>query len=99
MAIMSIGTMRQFRPCACRSAMATGTIKGMRAHPEVKLSGRHNECPTCGELFASNFAFSEHRVGKIGVLRRCLVPGDLLARGWAKTGHFWRTPAREDVRA
>lgn len=53
----------------------------MRANPEVKLSGDRNECPGCGKLFNSTFAFDKHRIGKFGKDRRCMTGTEMVAAG------------------
>jgi hypothetical protein len=70
-----------------------------RIHPEIKLTGERNECPTCGELFNSNGAFDAHRRGKFGTSgpegRRCLTADQMSAKGMVKTSRgFWARKLR-----
>lgn len=59
-----------------------------------KLTGQHNECPTCLELFNSNAAFDKHRTGTYGVDRRCLTVEEMTERGMCKNaGGWWVTAA------
>lgn len=54
------------------------------------LRGDRNECPTCLELFNSTFAFDKHRVGKIGVDRRCMTQDEMVGSGMGKNkAGFW----------
>ena len=78
----------------------------MRIHPEVKLSGDHNECPSCGELFNSTAAFDKHRTGKFGKFieqdgRRCRTVAEMTQVGMEKnTAEFWCTSLKpEDATA
>ena len=53
-------------------------------------------CTVCGLYFTSSYAFSRHRIGKVGIPgRRCLMPEELSRRGWIQipSGH-WATRAR-----
>ena len=74
----------------------------MRNNPTVKLSGDHNECSGCGELFNSTAAFDKHRTGSFGfhgkgVTRRCRTPAEMLAKGMAKNaGGWWVTALNLD---
>ena len=59
----------------------------------VKLSGQRNQCPSCCELFATNAAFERHRVGRIGVDRRCMTLEELTQAGaYRDAKGFWRLP-------
>jgi uncharacterized C2H2 Zn-finger protein len=40
-----------------------------------------NQCPTCGELFNSFYAFDCHRTGDYGKNRRCLTIPEMLDKG------------------
>ena len=66
----------------------------MRNNSSVKLTGDHNECAGCGELFNSTAAFDRHRTGSFGfhgkgVTRRCLTPAEMLAKGMSKNATGW----------
>jgi len=64
--------------------------KNVSRYKVVGLTGSRNECPTCDELFNSIRAFEAHRVGQIGVDRRCLGVEGMLAKGMAKNAAgFW----------
>ena len=39
---------------------------------KIKYKSENNQCPSCGEMFRSIFAFDKHRTGRIGVNRRCM---------------------------
>jgi hypothetical protein len=59
----------------------------MRIHPEVKLRGDRNECPTCGALFDTSEAFDAHRVGNFATrskpnTRRCLSATEMHYAGF-----------------
>lgn len=64
---------------------------------KVKLSGRRNQCPTCGLLFNSMTAFDKHRTGKFGVQsRRCLTTEEMAGVGmFAGEDGYWKASARE----
>jgi hypothetical protein len=72
-----------------------------RANPSVVLSGDHNECPGCGQLFNSTHAFELHRTGDhTHNRRRCLTPAEMQLKGMVqKVGGWWvsrlRTPLVE----
>jgi hypothetical protein len=53
--------------------------------PKVKIpyGCMWNQCPTCGELFESIYAFDYHRVGGTGH-RRCLTVEEMLTEGMVK---------------
>lgn len=59
----------------------------------MKLSGDHNQCPTCSEFFNSTKAFDKHRVGEYHKMsRRCLKVDEMMSKGMAKnTKGFWVT--------
>ena len=62
----------------------------MRANPERRLTGDHNECPGCGQLFNSTAAFDKHRTGSYNPPeRRCLTGQEMLAKGMAMSGAGW----------
>ena len=64
--------------------------EGVPRYKVVGLTGFRNECPTCDELFNSIYAFEAHRVGEIGVDRRCLGVEGMLEKGMAKNADgFW----------
>jgi hypothetical protein len=76
-----------------------------RIHPEVKLSGDRNECPTCGELFNSTSAFDRHRTGPFGekgqpAARRCRSVAEMQQLGMVKnSAGFWiRSPMSQAVK-
>ena len=49
------------------------------------LRGNRCKCSACDELFNSVYVFDQHRVGDWsdrGANRRCLIPSEMLARGW-----------------
>lgn len=63
-----------------------------------RLTGDHNQCPTCVEFFNSIAAFEKHRTGRIGApfdapdVRRCLTSDEMRARGMAiNAAGFWVT--------
>lgn len=66
-----------------------------RFHAHVKLSGDHNECPSCGKLFNSTRAFEKHRYGEWGnehythAKRRCLSESEMLEKGMAISSTGW----------
>ena len=48
-------------------------------------------CPTCGLYFNSSFAFTKHRIGRVGTPeRRCLTQVEMLNAGFAQgpKGHW-----------
>ena len=51
-------------------------------------------CPTCGLYFNSSFAFTKHRIGRVGTPeRRCLTEVHLQNAGWRLSpSGYWRTP-------
>ena len=61
--------------------------------PKRRLRGDRNQCPTCQAFFKSSKAFDRHRVGVIGISRRCLTPAEMQARDFGKTTDgFWCSP-------
>lgn len=54
--------------------------------PKVKIPKyvMWNQCPTCGEIFNSVYAFDYHRTGKYGVDRRCLKVDEMVEKGMIK---------------
>jgi hypothetical protein len=64
---------------------------------ERKLTGEHNHCSNCGQYFNSNHAFDKHRIGVIGIDRRCATINEMQARGMSisKTG-WWITATMPD---
>lgn len=56
-----------------------------------RLTGDRNQCPGCGELFNSTFAFDKHRVGKYqNNGRSCLSAEGMSAIGMFKREDgFW----------
>ena len=58
-----------------------------------KLTGQHNQCPTCGLYFATNSAFDKHRVGKFNrspPQRTCKSAAQLESEGWSTSNGFYR---------
>jgi hypothetical protein len=56
-----------------------------------------NQCPTCGELFNSIFAFDWHRTGQFGKDRRCLTIDEMKAKKMAKNRYDrWVSSSFED---
>lgn len=61
-----------------------------------RLTGQHNQCPGCGELFNSNHSFDMHRFGIHGRSRRCLTVDEMQALGMSKNaGGWWISKERE----
>ena len=54
------------------------------AKVKIKYNSEVNQCPTCGEVFESIYAFDYHRTGKVGVNRRCLTISEMLGKGMEK---------------
>lgn len=54
-----------------------------------KLTGDHNQCPTCGLYFNSTVAFDKHRVGEHGKNRRCLSVEEMKAKGMVLNADDW----------
>lgn len=66
----------------------------MRSHPSVTLRGDRNECPGCGELFNSSYAFDMHRTGRFGRNRRCMTVDEMSAAGMVRaSSRFWISAA------
>jgi hypothetical protein len=58
----------------------------------MRLSGNRCQCTACGEFFNRVSTFDKHRVGQIGVDRRCLTPEEMRANGWRlNAAGFWIT--------
>jgi hypothetical protein len=60
----------------------------------LTLTGDHNQCPGCGELFNSTYSFDLHRFGEHGVYvgevrRRCLTVAEMEAKGMTKNKNGW----------
>ena len=63
----------------------------------IVLRGDHNECPTCGKLFNSTFAFDAHRTGawpslKNGITkheRRCMTTNEMEGKGMGVSRRGW----------
>ena len=57
------------------------------------LSGDRNQCPTCGDFFASTYAFDKHRYGKFGgngKHRKCLTAVEMTEQGFARNEwYYW----------
>ena len=71
--------------------------KGVQRNKVVNLYFDRNECPTCDELFKSVSAFDKHRIGTIGVDRRCMTKDEMLAAGMMQNKHgFWVSKIWED---
>jgi hypothetical protein len=64
--------------------------------PKLPLGSDKCRCMACGLYFNSTFAFDGHRIGRIGLDRRCRTGDQLKALGWclSSTGH-WITEARD----
>jgi hypothetical protein len=63
------------------------------------LSGDRNQCPSCGELFNSTYAFDKHRTGSFGVDRRCMTAHEMKACGMSKNSDlFWISQKMKFVR-
>ena len=59
------------------------------AQRRLNLFGDRNQCPTCGELFNSGYAFDRHRTGPF-TARQCLTVDEMTAKGMVKnTAGFW----------
>lgn len=64
------------------------------------LSGDRNQCPGCGQLFNSTFAFDKHRTGRHGIDRRCLNEAEMLELGMSKNNAgFWISKTNQFQRA
>lgn len=63
----------------------------MRMGDGRKLTGQRNQCPTCGEYFSSNRAFTKHRIGEFADRsRRCRTPDEMRAAGMGiNAGGWW----------
>lgn len=61
----------------------------------MKLIVASCRCPLCGEHFATDAMFDQHRVGKPAE-RRCLKPLEMPRCGFFKdaAGHWFREPRR-----
>ena len=68
----------------------------MTTRTDRRLSGDHNQCPGCGELFNSTYAFDSHRTGAhSGNRRRCLTVDEMRGQGMEKNqGGWWTTAPR-----
>lgn len=65
-------------------------VKVNQREKHMLLKGDKNQCPSCSEYFKSTFAFDKHRVGKAGVDRKCLTPGEMEGKKMAKGNDlFW----------
>lgn len=60
------------------------------------MRGDRNQCPTCGEFFASTSAFDKHRTGPWGKAdgtpskRRCLTVQEMVDKGFLKNAtDYW----------
>ena len=66
--------------------------------PKVKIPRyvMWNQCPTCGEIFNSVYAFDYHRTGKYGKDRRCLTVEEMTKKGMVKnSSDRWVSRASE----
>lgn len=65
----------------------------------MKLTGRRNQCPTCGEYFKSDAGFYKHRTGTfLPNTRRCMTVEEMRSAGMVKRGDCWVSaamPARD----
>lgn len=64
-----------------------------------KLTGDHNQCPTCAEYFNSTAAFDKHRVQVSAVKgetfpRRCRTEAEMFAAGMDRNAGGWWITAR-----
>jgi hypothetical protein len=51
----------------------------------IPYNSMANQCPTCGEMFSSVYAFDKHRTGTFHPpARRCLSTDEMLSLGMAK---------------
>ena len=50
----------------------------------IKEYSEVNQCPTCGEVFESIYAFDYHRTGEFNKNRRCLEVTEMLNKGMVK---------------
>jgi hypothetical protein len=67
--------------------------------PKGRLREDRNQCPTCQEFFKSSKAFDQHRVGVIGINRRCLTTAEMQARNFGRTTDaFWCSPVAQKDR-
>ena len=69
--------------------------------PKVKIPKfvMWNQCPTCGEIFNSIYAFDFHRTGEYGKNRRCLQVDEMLQKGMVKNKyHRWVSGSFENAR-
>ena len=56
----------------------------------MRLRGDRNQCQCCKTYFNSTTAFEKHRVGELGVDRRCLVADEMQAKGMkVNADGFW----------
>lgn len=46
-----------------------------------------NQCPSCGEIFSSFYAFDYHRTGEFNLNRRCLTVDEMLSKKMGKNRH------------
>ncbi len=62
----------------------------------MKLKGKRCQCSACEQGFNRESTFNKHRVGVIGVDRRCLTVEEMKDRGWRKNDlGFWLQAPRE----
>lgn len=55
-----------------------------------RLRGNMCRCSACGEFFASVSTFDRHRIGRYDGGRRCLLIGEMWAKGWIQNIEgFW----------
>ena len=54
--------------------------------PKIKIKeySEVNQCPTCGEVFESVYAFDYHRTGEFNKDRRCRTIEEMLQKGMIK---------------
>ena len=54
--------------------------------PKIKIKeySEVNQCPTCGEVFESIYAFDKHRIGEFGKNRRCRTIVEMIDKGMIK---------------
>jgi hypothetical protein len=51
---------------------------------EIKEYSEVNQCPTCGEVFESIYAFDFHRTGEFNKNRRCCTLDEMTTKGMIK---------------
>ena len=73
-----------------------------------RLSGDHNQCPSCGLYFNSTASFDAHRAGKWGTYaksdgsyipaeRRCLTEQEMREKGMSVSASGWWITSKRPV--